>query len=74
MTQALISEIIGTGWSYVEEGAEFTRNNSQIAADLVNFLSDFTAQHPAAAQAPLHIVCESYGRVLADTQRHVSDV
>ncbi len=37
---------VGTGFSYVEEGANFTHNNAEIAADLLTFLKSFLNDKP----------------------------
>ena len=37
---------VGTGFSYVEEGTNFTHNNAEIAADLLTFLKKFLHEKP----------------------------
>lgn len=37
---------VGTGFSYVEEGANFTHSNAEIAADLMTFLQGFLKDKP----------------------------
>ena len=52
---------MGTGFSYVADGANFTSNNAQITADLLTFLRTFMSQRPEWQATPLYIFCESYG-------------
>ncbi|CAL8470937.1 g10479 [Coccomyxa elongata] len=56
---------VGTGFSYVEDGANFTHNNAEIAADLLTFLKSFLNDKPEYIDTPLHIVSESYGGKMA---------
>lgn len=37
---------VGTGFSYVEEGTNFTHTNAEIAADLLKFLNGFLHDKP----------------------------
>ncbi|KAK9823746.1 hypothetical protein WJX72_005120 [[Myrmecia] bisecta] len=52
---------VGTGFSYVEEGSNFTTTNAELAADLLVWLKEFVWGHPEFHFAPIHIFCESYG-------------
>eukprot|EP00884_Botryococcus_braunii_P006027 jgi/Botrbrau1/15425/Bobra.43_2s0051.1 len=52
---------VGTGFSYVEKGYNFARNNSEIVDDLMVFLREFVWAKPEFHRAPVYLVCESYG-------------
>ena len=52
---------VGAGYSYVDDAALLATNNSQIAADIVTFLTALVAKYPAFSTAPFHVFCESYG-------------
>lgn len=56
-----IDNPVGTGWSYVEKSSLLTRNNSQIALDLVETMRQFMKQCPQFVNTPLYITSESYG-------------
>lgn len=52
---------VGTGYSYVDDLSLLTKNNDEIAADLVTLTSAFLEKYPAFRSAPLYVFCESYG-------------
>eukprot|EP01100_Stratorugosa_tubuloviscum_P008589 TRINITY_DN357_c0_g2_i1.p1 TRINITY_DN357_c0_g2~~TRINITY_DN357_c0_g2_i1.p1 ORF type:complete len:444 (+),score=193.33 TRINITY_DN357_c0_g2_i1:49-1380(+) len=56
-----IDNPVGTGYSYVDNYTLFTRNNDEIATDLVTGLKSFLASHPEFVKTPLWIFSESYG-------------
>lgn len=60
-----IDNPVGTGFSYVLNGSNFTHNNDDIAADLLTFLSRFVQDHPERQSTPLYIFSESYGMTCA---------
>lgn len=60
-----IDNPVGTGFSYVLNGSNFTHNNDDIAADLLTFLSRFVQDHPERQSTPLYIFSESYGGKMA---------
>ena len=45
-TLLFIDNPVGTGFSYVEEHANLTTNNSEIVADLMAFLKSFLHENP----------------------------
>ncbi len=56
-----LDQPVGTGFSYVDAPSLFTTNNTQIAADMVEFLKQFTAKYPNFKKQPYYVFCESYG-------------
>jgi serine carboxypeptidase 1 len=50
-----------TGFSYVDKASLLTKNNAEIAADLVTFAAAFFEDHPALQSTPFYVICESYG-------------
>lgn len=49
---------IGTGFSYVDHNKYLTKNNNQIAKDLLQLLKGFYAALPEFISVPLHIFGE----------------
>jgi serine carboxypeptidase 1 len=62
-----LDQPVGTGWSYVDSTDLLTKNNSQIAADVVTLLSAFFGAYPAFETAPFFIFSESYGGKMTAT-------
>lgn len=56
---------VGTGYSYVDHHRFLSRDNQQIARDLVELLRGFYEKHPEFKAVPLHIFGESYGGKMA---------
>ncbi|CRL03157.1 CLUMA_CG016183, isoform A [Clunio marinus] len=56
---------VGTGFSYVEHIKYLTKDNKQIAEDLVELLRGFYEALPEFKSVPLHIFGESYGGKMA---------
>lgn len=52
---------VGTGFSYVDNYRFLTKDNQQIARDLVELLRGFYEECPEFKTVPLHIFGESYG-------------
>lgn len=65
MNVMFIDNPVGTGFSYVTDAKLLTRNNHQIAMDLVEFMKVFYKQYPQFKTVPLHIFSESYGGKMA---------
>lgn len=65
MNVLFIDNPVGSGYSYVDGLSYYTKNNSQIALDLVEFMKQFYANHSEFQEVPLHIFCESYGGKMA---------
>jgi len=62
-----LDQPVGTGWSYVDDESLLTRNNSEIAKDVVTLLAAFFGAYPALATAPFFIFSESYGGKMTAT-------
>jgi serine carboxypeptidase 1 len=62
-----LDQPVGTGWSYVDDTSLLTRNNSEIAQDVLTLLTNFFAAYPAFATAPFFIFSESYGGKMTAT-------
>ncbi|KAF5304999.1 hypothetical protein FQR65_LT07790 [Abscondita terminalis] len=60
-----IDNPVGTGYSYVENINAYTRNNTQIANDLINCLEGFYKKRPEFRTVPLYVASESYGGKMA---------
>ncbi|XP_055621194.1 retinoid-inducible serine carboxypeptidase-like isoform X2 [Toxorhynchites rutilus septentrionalis] len=60
-----IDNPVGTGFSYVENKALLTKNNAEIAEDLLTFTKEFYRQNPEFSNTSLHIYAESYGGKMA---------
>jgi serine carboxypeptidase 1 len=56
---------VGTGYSYVDHNKHLTKNNKQIARDLIELLRGFYVALPEFRTVPLHIFGESYGGKMA---------
>lgn len=56
---------VGTGYSYVDHYKYLTKDNKQIARDLVELLRGFYEELPEFKSVPLHIFGESYGGKMA---------
>ena len=56
---------VGTGFSYVDHKKYLTKDNKQIAKDLVELLRGFYETLPEFKTVPLHIFGESYGGKMA---------
>lgn len=56
---------VGTGFSYVDNYRFLTKDNQQIALDLVELLRGFYDACPEFKTVPLHIFGESYGGKMA---------
>lgn len=56
-----IDNPVGAGFSYVEPGGEFAKNNSAVASDLVAVLVSVLVQHPELRETPFYVFSESYG-------------
>lgn len=65
MNVMFIDNPVGSGYSYVDGLSYYTKNNTQIALDLVEFMKQFYVDHPEFRTVPLHIFCESYGGKMA---------
>lgn len=60
-----IDNPVGTGFSYVDNSAALTTNNSQIAKDLVKLMAGFYENFPQFKKTPLYVAAESYGGKMA---------
>ncbi|XP_017772123.1 PREDICTED: retinoid-inducible serine carboxypeptidase-like [Nicrophorus vespilloides] len=60
-----IDNPVGTGYSYVDSAAAYTRDNKQIAEDLVALMKGFYEKMPSFKTVPLYITAESYGGKMA---------
>lgn len=60
-----IDNPVGTGFSYVESTSLLTKDNAQIADDLLTFTKEFYRLNPEFMTTPLHIYAESYGGKMA---------
>lgn len=56
-----IDNPVGTGFSYVGSNKFLTKDNKEIADDLLSFMIKFYEQIPEFKTVPLYIVAESYG-------------
>lgn len=56
---------VGTGFSYVDHNRYLTKDNKQIARDLIELLRGFYKALPEFETVPLHIFGESYGGKMA---------
>jgi serine carboxypeptidase 1 len=56
-----IDNPVGTGYSYVSNSNAYSKNNKQIAKDLVQLLKAFMQKLPDFQTIPLYIFSESYG-------------
>ncbi|XP_067624265.1 retinoid-inducible serine carboxypeptidase-like [Eurosta solidaginis] len=65
MNVLFIDNPVGSGFSYVDNLLHLTKNNNEIALDLVSFMKGFYQLHPEFETVPLHIFCESYGGKMA---------
>jgi len=65
MNVLFVDNPVGTGYSYVDHIKFLTRDNQQIARDLVELLRGFYAAQPEFESVPLHIYGESYGGKMA---------
>uniref|UniRef100_A0A0A1WN20 Retinoid-inducible serine carboxypeptidase n=1 Tax=Zeugodacus cucurbitae TaxID=28588 RepID=A0A0A1WN20_ZEUCU len=65
MNVLFIDNPVGSGYSYVDSIRYLTKNNNEIALDLVSLMKGFYQQHPEFESVPLHIFCESYGGKMA---------
>lgn len=60
-----IDNPVGTGFSYVENMSLLTKDNAQIADDLLSLTKEFYRLNPEFMTTPLHIYAESYGGKMA---------
>lgn len=60
-----IDNPVGTGFSYVENMTLLTKDNAQIADDLLTFTKEFYKRNPEFMTTSLHIYAESYGGKMA---------
>lgn len=60
-----IDNPVGAGYSYVDANKYLTKDNKQIAKDLVQLMHGFYERLPEFKKVPLHIFCESYGGKMA---------
>lgn len=67
----LVDNPVGTGYSYVDHFRHLTKDNAQIARDLVELLRGFYETHTEFKTVPLHIFGESYGGKMAIDFAHV---
>ncbi|CAG2114693.1 unnamed protein product [Medioppia subpectinata] len=56
-----IDNPVGTGFSYVDNSRAYTKDNTEIAKDLVTLMKEFYKKSPEFESTPLYIFCESYG-------------
>lgn len=56
---------VGTGYSYVDHNRYLSKNNKEIARDLIELLRGFYTKIPEFKTVPLHIFGESYGGKMA---------
>lgn len=56
---------VGTGYSHVDHNRYLTKDNKQIARDLIELLRGFYVSQPEFKTVPLHIFGESYGGKMA---------
>lgn len=56
---------MGTGFSYTDDNSYLTKDNKQIALDLVELLKGVYTTLPEFETVPLHIFGESYGGKMA---------
>lgn len=56
---------VGTGFSYADTPADFSRTDTECAEDLMALIAGFYAEHPEFHAVPVHIFAESYGGKLA---------
>lgn len=60
-----IDNPVGTGFSYVDSPKYLTKNNTQIARDLIELMRGFYKKRPEFKKVPLHIFGQSYGGKMA---------
>lgn len=60
-----IDSPVGSGFSYAESSSALTRDNKQIAEDLVQTMRGFYEKLPEFKSVPLAITSESYGGKVA---------
>lgn len=65
MNVLFIDNPVGSGFSYVDSELYLTKNNREIANDLVELMRRFYAKIPEFKSVPLHIFSESYGGKMA---------
>ncbi|XP_055532872.1 retinoid-inducible serine carboxypeptidase-like [Wyeomyia smithii] len=68
-----IDNPVGTGFSYVEDSSLLTKDNAEIADDLLTFIKEFYRLNPEFMTTPLHIYAESYGGKMAPEFAYVLD-
>lgn len=65
MNVLFIDNPVGSGFSYVDGEQYLTKNNREIAIDLVELMKRFYEKIPQFKSVPLHIFSESYGGKMA---------
>lgn len=60
-----IDNPVGTGFSYVEKTSQLTKNNREIALDLIQLMHGFYKAQPQYQKVPFYVVAESYGGKMA---------
>lgn len=65
MNVLFIDNPVGSGFSYVEKLSQLTKDNRQIALDLVQFMHGFYKAQPQYKNVPFYVVAESYGGKMA---------
>lgn len=60
-----IDNPVGSGFSYADTIDVLCKNNTQIAEDLVEFMTQFYESLPAFKKVPLYIFGQSYGGKMA---------
>lgn len=68
-----IDNPVGTGFSYVDDLSLLTKDNAQIADDLLTLTKKFYELNPEFKSTPLHIYAESYGGKMAPEFAYVLD-
>lgn len=60
-----IDNPVGSGFSYTEDVAHYTKNNHEIAMDLIQLMHGFFRYLSKFKTVPLYVVAESYGGKMA---------
>lgn len=65
MNVLFIDNPVGSGFSYTDKYEHFTKNNHEIAMDLVKLMHGFFKLQPKFKTVPFYVVAESYGGKMA---------
>jgi len=55
-----VDQPVGTGWSYADVSADYVRNETEVAADMYQFLQQFMTMYPQYSKLNFFIFGESY--------------